>query len=264
MPCAGGSGSFSGAPGGTRRLPSDRAERARARRPSRAADESPEQWRYSPASFETARDRHRLALRADVDAAAGLDERRDVGVELLPEGEPVAVGRDGELLREVGEVVLVLLRAVEPDRVRGPACRRDLVAAALGLDEEDAVATPCRTAAIRAVSSISVGLPPARRPRPSRCRARRTTRASAGIRPCPCGRRSSSRRARRRAPRSGPACRSRRARRRRRARDADRPERLVVPGRVDDATGRRATRTGRTPSGRSASSGGAARRSGGP
>ena len=86
-----------------------------------------------------ARDGDGLALRADVDAASGLDEGRDVRVEALAEREPAAVGRDRELLGEVGEVVLARVGAVELDRREDALGGRDLVFAALGLDEEHAV-----------------------------------------------------------------------------------------------------------------------------
>ncbi len=93
-----------------------------------------------PRLLRHARQRHGLALRPDLDAAPGLDEGRDVGVEALAEAEPLAVGRDRELRREVRDVVLVRLGAVELDRGEDALLRRDLVPAALGLDEEDAVA----------------------------------------------------------------------------------------------------------------------------
>ena len=175
-PCAGGSGSFSGAPG--RNANASFRSRWKSSGPERPVEARgvAGQVQVLARVLRDARDGNGLALRPDVDAAARLDERRDVRVEALAEGEPLAVGRDRELLRELGEVVLVLVGAVELDRGEDALRRRDLVAAALGLDEEDAVGRPRRTAGCAPLQRDERGLVRRPRRRPSRGRAPRTTR----------------------------------------------------------------------------------------
>ena len=179
-----------------------------------------------------ARHRNGLALGTDVDAAAGLDERRDVGVEALAEGEPLAVGRHLELLGDLGEVVLVLVRAVELDGGQDALGGSLLVASALGLDEEDAVVVLAeegrgalagdeRRLAAGRRRPVDAGLigPGGRTQVPARVLAVDDPRAvgrESGLHVMARLVRHDARHARRDCG------------------DADRPERLVVPARVDD------------------------------
>ena len=241
-PTGEGSGNFSGAPGmkakASLRLAFEELRTVRPVELRRVAGER----EVLAGVLRDARQRGGLVLGPDVDAPAGRDERGDVGLESLPEREPFAVRRDRELLRELREVVLVDVRAVELDGSEDPLLGCDLVAAALGLNEEDAVGGPAEARARRHPRRRA---PAFRRPRGRRgSRAPPTSSSAAATRRSPSCTRSWRRRGRTRGPGSDRACPSRCARRRPEPRPRARTRASRRSTSRRRATFRRATRTG--------------------